>query len=285
MACNLYTLGGLGNGCKEQSFGGIKQIWIALSDDVASMNVDSETHQVTPVMVSGKKFKPYTFLKNTGALTSTLTVNENGANYFTNEVSIKFFKLETRKRQEIMHILLSSCVVLVQDANGCVWLLGKDMPVEASAATAQTGTAFSDANDYELTLQDTSYELPYEVPAVALSSICDELPSDNNGGGSDDNGGGGEDSGDTTGTTYTISVEKVGAGAGTSSVSGAGSYAAGATVTLSASAGNNYEFAGWYSSTQVGSSQDQLSIENPYTFTASESKTIYANFTESGLIG
>ena len=265
MACNLYTLGGLGNGCKEQSFGGIKQIWIALSDDVASMNVDSETHQVTPVMVSGKKFKPYTFLKNTGALTSTLTVNENGANYFTNEVSIKFFKLETRKRQEIMHILLSSCVVLVQDANGCVWLLGKDMPVEASAATAQTGTAFSDANDYELTLQDTSYELPYEVPAVALSSICDELPSDNNGGGSDN-------SGETSGETYSIAVTAVGGGEGT--VTGAGSYAAGATVTLTATSTSGH-FVGWYSDS---AHSNQVSNNNPYTFTASENKVLYAYF-------
>lgn len=180
MACNLYTLSGLDDSCKSPSFGGIKAVYVAPSDDIASVAVDSQTDMLTPTMASGKKFKEYRLLKNTGALTSTLNVSDTSANYFTSECTLQFMKLETKKRQEIMNLLLSSCAVIVEDANGKYWYLGKDMPVEASAASAQTGTAFSDSNHYELTLADTSYELPYEVSAAVMSSIVDELPSDNN---------------------------------------------------------------------------------------------------------
>ena len=55
------------------------------------------------------------------------------------------------------------------------WYLGKDNYVECSAGSATTGTAASDANHYELTLSDTSAELPYEVDATVIPSILDEV--------------------------------------------------------------------------------------------------------------
>ena len=70
---------------------------------------------------------------------------------------------------------MSSCVVIVKDSNNKYWYLGKDNYVECSAGTATTGTATSDANHYELTLSDTSSELPYEVDASVIDSITDEV--------------------------------------------------------------------------------------------------------------
>ena len=64
MACNSYTLAGLNTICKEPSFGGIKEVLIALYDDVAAVSVDGSTSLLTPSMVSGKKFKQYKLLKN-----------------------------------------------------------------------------------------------------------------------------------------------------------------------------------------------------------------------------
>ena len=175
MACNSYTLTGLNTICKESSFGGVKEVLIALYDDVASTAVDGTTHLLTPTMVSGKKFKQYKLLKSTSGLTSTLNTSETSASYFTNEVALQFMKMETQKRIEIMALMMSACAVIVKDANDKYWYLGKDNYVECSAGTATTGTATSDSNHYELTLQDTSAELPYEVDADVITNIMDPV--------------------------------------------------------------------------------------------------------------
>lgn len=175
MACNSYTLTGMNTVCKEASFGGIKEVLIALYEDVSGTSVDSGTSYLTPTMVSGKKFKQYKLLKSTGGLTSTLNTSETSTSYFTNEVTLQFMKMETTKRIEIMALMLSECAVIVKDANDKYWYLGKDNYVECSAGTATTGTAVSDANHYELTLSDTSAELPYEVDASVISSIVAEV--------------------------------------------------------------------------------------------------------------
>lgn len=171
MACNSYTLSGINNVCKETSFGGIKEVLIAPYDDIASVSVDSGTSLLSVTMASGKTFSEYKLLKNTGSLTSTLNTSDTSASYFTNEVTLQFMKMETSKRLEIMALMLTSCAVIVKDANNKYWYLGKDNYVDCSAGSAQTGTASSDANHYELTLTDTSAELPYEVDSSIIASI------------------------------------------------------------------------------------------------------------------
>ena len=74
-----------------------------------------------------------------------------------------------------MALMMSACAVIVLDANGKYWYLGKDNYVECSAGSATTGTAASDSNHYELTLTDTSAELPYEVPASVIESIVEKV--------------------------------------------------------------------------------------------------------------
>ena len=170
-----YTLVGMNVTCKENSFGGIKEVLIAPYEDVASVSVATGTSLLTPTMESGKKFKQYKLLKSTGGLTSTLNTSETTASYFTNEVTLQFMKMETAKRIEIMALMMTACAVIVRDANDKYWYLGKDSYVECSAGSATTGTATSDSNHYELTLSDTSAELPYEVDSSVISSIVDEV--------------------------------------------------------------------------------------------------------------
>lgn len=175
MSCNSRTLSGLNAQCKQPSFGGIKQVLVALYEDVSGVTIDSETSLATPIMVSGKKFKQYKLMKNTGSLTSTLNVSETSAPYITTECVIQFMKQETSKRLEVMALMLSNCAVIVEDANGKYFYLGLDNYVECSAGEAATGTAASDSNHYSLTLTDTSAELPFEVDASVIPSIIDEV--------------------------------------------------------------------------------------------------------------
>ena len=161
MACN-QTLGGLVNDCAK-SMGGIRRVFIANKDDVASVTV-SENKITAITMAESAKFKSYYFRKGTGSYTSTLNVDQaNGVNYVGTDVVLQFTRMETTKRIEMVALSVNDLVVIVEDNNGVYWFLGYDNPVNASAGDGQTGTAMTDGNRYTITLHDDAEEWPYEV--------------------------------------------------------------------------------------------------------------------------
>ena len=169
MPC-IQTLSGLARDCSS-NMGGILEVLIANADDVTGVTL-SEGIISTISMATTAKFKRYTFPKNTGSLTSTYNIDRaSGVQYVSSELLLQFNRMETQKRVEITALALGDLAVIVKDANGKYWYLGKDEPVNASAGDGQTGTARGDANRYTITLQDESKEMPYEVD----SSIVDAL--------------------------------------------------------------------------------------------------------------
>ena len=169
MPC-LQTLSGLARDCAP-NMGGIVEALIANFDDVSSVEITEG--QISTISMAGTaKFHRYSFAKNTGSLTSTYNLDSaSGNKYVTSDLLLQFNRMETQKRVEISALALGDLVVIVKDANGKYWYLGKDEPVTASAGDGNTGTARSDANRYTITLQDESAEMPYEV----LPSIISDL--------------------------------------------------------------------------------------------------------------
>ena len=169
MSC-IQTLSGLAKDCAA-NMGGIVEVMIANFADVTGVTItDGIVSAVT--MAADAKFKKYSFAKNTGSLTSTYNIDAaSGVKYVTSDLLLQFNRMETSKRVEITALSLGDLAVIVKDANGKYWYLGKDEPVNASAGDGQTGTARGDANRYTITLQDESKEMPYEVD----SSIVDAL--------------------------------------------------------------------------------------------------------------
>ena len=173
MACSLNTLAGIAGSC-ESNQGGIIEVYINHFDQVEDVTVTSDKITAVELKASGEKFHKYNFKRNTGSLTSTYTIDPvNGTNFVTSDLTLVFAKQDTAKRIEISALALDDLVVIVKDANLRYWYLGKDEPVQASAATAQTGTARTDGNSYNITLQDTSLTLPYEVDAAAIASLLE----------------------------------------------------------------------------------------------------------------
>jgi hypothetical protein len=153
--------------------GGIVEVMIANFDDVTNVAVTDDVIN-TVTMVSGAKFKKYSFAKNTGNLTSTYNIDAaSGVKYVTSDLLLQFNRMETVKRVEITALALGDLAVIVKDANGKYWYLGKDEPVNASAGDGQTGTARSDANRYTITLQDESLQMPYEVSSSVIDGIVE----------------------------------------------------------------------------------------------------------------
>lgn len=169
MSC-IQTLSGLAKDCAA-NMGGIVEVMIANFADVTGVTItDGVVSAVT--MAADAKFKKYSFAKNTGSLTSTYNIDAaSGVKYVTSDLLLQFNRMETTKRVEITALSLGDLAVIVKDANGKYWYLGKDEPVNASAGDGQTGTARGDANRYTITLQDESLEMPYEVDETIIPSI------------------------------------------------------------------------------------------------------------------
>lgn len=171
--CN-QTLGGITLDCTN-SLGGIRRVFIANYGDVINVEVgDGDVIGAENITMSGDaKFKSYQFRKQTGSMTSTLTVDETaGINYVSTELSLVFTKMETPKRIEMAAIAIGQLAVIVEDSNGKYWYLGYDDYVSASAGGANTGTAKGDQNAYTLTLKDESTTYPFEITEEAVKKIA-----------------------------------------------------------------------------------------------------------------
>ena len=171
MGCS-QVLNGIAADC-QTNVGGIREIYIANYDDVSAVTLDETSNMIkTITMVDTAKFKKYSFKKNTSSMTSTLNVDPaNGINFVQTDLALVFAKQETVKRMEIAKLSLGELRVIVLDANGKYWFLGKEEFVSATAGTAETGTNRTDGNKYTITLTDYSASYPYEVDPTIIADL------------------------------------------------------------------------------------------------------------------
>lgn len=160
MSCTAYTLKGITNDCAT-SKGGIREVYIA--DWAKDLFTLGETKDTVASLKPDAKFYKFFVKKNTSSFTSTATIDlANGVNYVSTELNLVFTRQETAKRVEMSALLLNDVACLVVDANGKVWVMGLESPVNATAATAESGTAATDGNKYSITLTDESSTFLYE---------------------------------------------------------------------------------------------------------------------------
>ena len=171
MSCS-QVLNGIAADC-QTNVGGVREVYIANYDDVSAVTLDETSNMIkTITMADTAKFKKYSFKKNTSAMTSTLNVDPaNGINFVQTDLSLVFAKQETVKRMEIAKLSLGELRVIVLDANGKYWFLGKEEFVSATAGTAETGTNRTDGNKYTITLTDYSASYPYEVDPTIVAEL------------------------------------------------------------------------------------------------------------------
>lgn len=168
MACN-QTLNGLVRDCAP-SMGGIVEA-LAINKEYIT-GITAADGKVNAITLGNEKFKAYHFSRNTGSMTSTYTLDPaTGVRYVTTDLVLMFNRMETAKRIEMTALAQNELVLIVKDANGKYWLLGKDEPVMATAGDGATGTARSDRNGYSITLQDTSLEMPFEVDEEIVAGL------------------------------------------------------------------------------------------------------------------
>lgn len=158
----------------ETSQGGIRKAWLCnYADGIFTVSGDTEGHPTAITAIdSGATFYQFEFRKGTGSLTSTLNVDvPNGINYVSTELLLQFTRQETAKRTAVAALALGGLAGIVQDGNGRFWALGVDEAMYATAGSAQTGSAKTEGNFYQLTLTDDYQSFPLEVPKAVFETI------------------------------------------------------------------------------------------------------------------
>ena len=185
MGCNSISLASLDASC-SQSKGGIVEVYLIPYEYIsgttegsgATISESAETEDlVTGISYAGthtvSDWQMFRFRKNTGSMTSTLTIDEaNGVSYIETELTMLFTRMETDKRVQMVALAKGEVAAVVKDSNGHFWFLGMNEGVVASAGTGQTGQNKTDGNYYQVTLKDSSDEYPYEVDLTLANAIA-----------------------------------------------------------------------------------------------------------------
>ena len=206
MACNTVKLSAIVTSCGS-NVPSIKKLWVgAFESAVIKHNVASETagdyadvdiqmDGTDPVLdddgnkiivdikaaalaTDADAWVEFGFRKNTCSASTEMTVNDNGSHYFTNALNMVFAKQDSAKRLNIQSLASGECSCIYQDGNNNYWFIGLDQAVTLTSASATTGTAATDANQYELVLSEDAAVMPIPLLASAAETIVETLTAE-----------------------------------------------------------------------------------------------------------
>lgn len=171
MACSI-TLTGVALDCGN--VGGLKKVYIAPIEDVQAIGLTGITGGTaigTLTMVSGKKFKEFSFRKGNANFVSTGTRDDAAGTVFNSTVvTLQFNKMETVKRTEVDQLSKGNTYVIAQDQNGVNWFIGYGS-YAAGSVNGQSGAQMGESNNYVVTLTSETADLPYEVSGALLTAV------------------------------------------------------------------------------------------------------------------
>lgn len=189
MACTSY-LQGFNTSCGS-NLASIKKIYIGSFESATftynyQMNgsdqvLDADGNPIietvkSAVLGSGEdKWVEFGFKKNTGSMSSEMTVNDNGSHYFTNTANLVFAKQDKVKRLALQATASGECSMIILDSNGIYWLIGSEIAATATSLSANTGTAVGDANQYDVAISADEAYMPIPLDATSAATIITAL--------------------------------------------------------------------------------------------------------------
>ena len=190
MACTPKYLTSIATSCGS-NLPSIKSLWIGAFESATftytylqngSQNVTDDDGNPIKESVSGATLKEgskpwviFNFKRNTGELTSEMTVNDNGSHFYTNGVNIVFAKIDNGKRLSLEAVASGECTMIVLDSNNQYWLIGAENSVAMTTLSATTGVAVSDSNAYNVTISAEEPHMPILIDGEQAQTIISTL--------------------------------------------------------------------------------------------------------------
>ena len=191
MACTSKYLSSISTSCSS-NLPSIKSLWIGQFDsasftytylqDGQSQDITDDDGNKIIEAVSGATLKEgskpwviFNFKKNTGELTSEMTVNDNGSHYYTNGVNLVFAKIDNSKRLSLEAVSSGECTMIVLDSNNQYWLIGAENSVAMTTLSATTGVNVGDSNAYNVTISADEATMPILIEKDQAQTIISTL--------------------------------------------------------------------------------------------------------------
>ena len=169
MACPI-TLSGIQLGCKD-AIAGVTEFYVIDRNNITATPTVSGG-LITAIPTGVNNFSVYKVKKQTASLVQTATIVDANDNYmFTNDLVVKFNKLETSKRIELEQLVKGQLAIIVKLNNGSYWYMGYNNEVTVTAMVANSGVNFGDQSGYDITFQDLSFGMLYEVSAGIIPAL------------------------------------------------------------------------------------------------------------------
>lgn len=175
MGC-VQSLKGLVFDQCEANLAGVKNVYLTDMDEVEdAVAVDTSAMTVTSISTA-VTFYHYGMDEQTGYLTSTSMVGDNGRiRGYTNEIRIAFPKITAEKQAEFFALTHNPVRALVEDNNGIWHYVSYDQWLRANdGAIAQTGQSYDDENGYEVIISGRSAYPSFIVPANIAKAVISE---------------------------------------------------------------------------------------------------------------
>lgn len=190
MACTPKYLTSITTSCGS-NLPSIKSLWIGEFESSTftytylqngGQNIVDDDNNPIKESVSGATLKQgskpwviFNFKKNTGELTSEMTVNDNGSHYYTNGVNLVFARIDNSKRLSLEAVASGECTMIVLDSNNQYWLIGAENSVAMTTLTATTGVAVGDSNAYNVTISADEATMPVLIDKDQAQTIISTL--------------------------------------------------------------------------------------------------------------
>lgn len=170
MPCT-QTLSGIERDCNPNR-GGVAEVLLAVKSDIASITV-TDGVVVAITMEAGKQFYKYHQAPQVAHLDEEANIDQAAeARGVTQTLYLQMNRMSTAKRIEFNALLVNELVGIVKDANGIYWLVGDlNDPLLASAGASASGTARTDANNYNVTLTAQTAESHPEVDGDIIADL------------------------------------------------------------------------------------------------------------------
>jgi hypothetical protein len=152
--------------CNKDSLGGLKVIYIA---ERKSIEGYTETAGIVTAitLATGKQFYKFELVKSSSSFTITPTANVgNGTLFFAESVQLVMNKLKSSTSALVESLAKASLVMIAEDRNGEVFLLGRENGLDISGGTIGSGTAGGDRSGYDLPFSGEEAKISHVDPTI-----------------------------------------------------------------------------------------------------------------------
>jgi hypothetical protein len=170
MACDITS--GFQLGCRDNT-GGLKSIYI-LSGSISS--ISGSQGLITAISGSGVWYEFQLFRQTSNYSEELVATPENGTIVYNQTCNAVFFKMQTSVRNQVRVLAQNpNLSIIIETQNGSEtgaarwFLMGQVNGAQLLSGTAQTGTAFSDLNGYNLVFSGNEPNPASEVSGSATT--------------------------------------------------------------------------------------------------------------------